>query len=129
LLVNEEGLPVAVDLHAGNRHDLKAAGSIIRAVPKRKALTADRGYDSQAFRHKLRQLNIRPLIPKRQCQKRVKHRMPSPVTYRKRWKVERCFAWLDKFKRLTTRYERQSRLYKAFWQLGCVMLLLENLTG
>lgn len=92
-------------------------------------MTADRGYDSQAFRQKLRQLDIRPLIPKRQCQKRIRHRLPSPVTYRKRWKVERCFAWLEKFKRLTTRYERQSRLYKAFWQLGCAMLLLEKLTG
>jgi hypothetical protein len=38
-------------------------------------------------------------------------------------------AWLEKFKRLTTRYERQSRLYNAFWQLGCAMLLLEKLTG
>jgi len=87
-------------------------------IPKRKALTADRGYDSQAFREKLRQLDIRPLIPRRQCQKQVKHRIPSPITYRQRWKVERCFAWLEKFKRLITRYERHSRLYKAFWQLG-----------
>jgi transposase len=58
---------------------------------------------------------IRPLIPKRQYQQRVKHRLPSPVTYRQRWKVEHCFALMEKFKRLTTRYERQSRLYKAFW--------------
>jgi transposase len=129
LLVNNQGLPVAVDLHAGNRHDLKAAASIIYAIPKYSRVTADRGYDSQGFRQKLRKIGIQPLIPKRQCQKRIKHRIPSSVTYRQRWLVERCFAWLDNCKRLVTRYERQSRLYKAFWQLGCVMLVLNKLTG
>jgi transposase len=66
LLVNNQGLPVAVDLHAGNRHDLKAAASIIYAIPKYSRVTADRGYDSQGFRQKLRKIGIQPLIPKLQ---------------------------------------------------------------
>jgi transposase len=122
-------MPVAVDVHAGNRHDLRAASSVIYRIPKHRKVTADRGYDSQGFRHKLRKLGIQPLIPKRQCQKRIKHRTPSPVTYRKRWLVERCFAWLEHCKRLVIRYERQARLYKAFWQLGCLMLVVRQLTG
>jgi len=34
--------------------------------------------------------------------------------YKRRWKVERLFAWLGNFRRLVVRYERQAENYLGF---------------
>jgi transposase len=44
--------------------------------------------------------------------------------YRRRWKVERLFAWLKQFRRIATRWERKSRNYLGFLHLGCAVILL-----
>ena len=47
--------------------------------------------------------------------------------YKKRWKVERLFAWLGNFRRLVVRYERRAKNYLGFVHLGCMMILLRHL--
>jgi len=46
--------------------------------------------------------------------------------YRKRWRVERLFAWLRNFRRLVTRYEYHAANFLAFVQLACIMILLRH---
>ena len=48
------------------------------------------------------------------------------VMYRKRWKVERTFAWLGNFRRLVVRYERHIQMYQAFFHLACLMIVLNR---
>jgi hypothetical protein len=36
--------------------------------------------------------------------------------------VERTPAWLDRFRRLTTRYERDADLHLALLDLGCALI-------
>ena len=43
--------------------------------------------------------------------------------YRRRWRVERLFAWLLRFRRLVTRWEYRAENYLAFCRLGCIALL------
>ncbi len=47
--------------------------------------------------------------------------------YKRRWKVERLFAWLGNFRRLVVRYERRAENYLGFVHLGCVVILLRYL--
>ena len=47
--------------------------------------------------------------------------------YRRRWKVERLFAWLGNFRRLPVRYEHKLENVLAFVQLGCIIILLEDI--
>jgi transposase len=47
--------------------------------------------------------------------------------YRRRWKVERLFAWLQQCRRLVTRYERRAANFFGFVQLACIMILLRHL--
>jgi len=53
---------------------------------------------------------------------------PSPSScwrrYRKRWKIERTFAWLGNFRRLVVRYERDTLMYSAFFHLACCLILV-----
>ena len=46
---------------------------------------------------------------------------------RYRWTVERTFAWLSYFRRLTVRYERRADIHEAFLELGCVLVCLNYL--
>ena len=47
---------------------------------------------------------------------------------RHRWVVERTFAWLDQFRRLTIRYERRHDIHDAFLSLGCSLICLNAIT-
>jgi transposase len=47
--------------------------------------------------------------------------------YRRRWKVERLFAWMHNFRRLVTRCEYYVENFLGFAQLGCLLILLSRL--
>jgi transposase len=41
---------------------------------------------------------------------------------RHRWVVERTFAWINQFRRLVVRYERNADLYRAFLVLAAALI-------
>ena len=43
---------------------------------------------------------------------------------RHRWVVERSFAWLNRFRRLTIRYERRIDIHHAFTALACCIICM-----
>jgi IS4 transposase len=49
--------------------------------------------------------------------------------YKKRWKIERLFAWLQNFRRLVVRYEYHLENFLAMIQLGCIVILLRRVLG
>lgn len=71
------------------------------------ALIADKGYDSDAFRARLRAQKIRPIIPGR-CNHKKKIRLDK-ARYRERHRVENAFCRLKDFRRLATRYDKLAR--------------------
>ena len=46
---------------------------------------------------------------------------------RHRWVVERTLAWLNRFRRLTIRYERRDDIHEAFLALGCAVICFNQL--
>jgi transposase len=47
--------------------------------------------------------------------------------YKRRWKVERTFAWLGNFRRLVVCYERSLKMYRAFFHVACLLITLRKL--
>ena len=47
--------------------------------------------------------------------------------YKRRWVVERFFAWLHNSRRLVTRWERHVENFVGMLQLGCMRILLNRL--
>jgi len=47
--------------------------------------------------------------------------------YRKRWKVEQIFAWLQNYRRLVVRWDFKLENYTASLQLGCFLILSKYL--
>jgi transposase len=46
--------------------------------------------------------------------------------YRRRYKVERLFAWLQNFRRLVVRYEGHLENFLGVVHLGCILILLRR---
>jgi transposase len=47
--------------------------------------------------------------------------------YRRRWLIERFFAWLMRWRRLVTRYEHKAENLLGFVHLACAVILLRRL--
>ena len=48
---------------------------------------------------------------------------------RHRWVVERTLAWLKRYRRLATRYERRADIHQAFLTLACCLVCHGYLKG
>jgi len=134
------GVPLGLHLEAGDVHELRAAMPALESirVPRRNgrarcrptALAADRGYDSRLFRRCLARRGIRHSIPIRRAaagqRRRYRPHTHSEVSSHRR-KVERFFAWLNGFRRLGIRFERNSSMYLALLHLAAIVICLRQL--
>lgn len=90
-------------------------------------MIGDKAYDSDPLDRQLATLGVDLIAPH-------KENRAKPVTqdgrklrrYKRRWKVERLFAWLQNFRRLIVRYEYHDRNFLGFVQLGCMVILLRK---
>src|SRR5690348_14566735 len=97
----------------------------VRELPRR--LIGDRAYDAGPLDEALAELGIEMIAPHRRNRKKPKTQGGRPLRrYKRRWKVERLFAWLGNFRRLVVRYERHALNYLGFVHLGCILILLRQ---
>jgi transposase len=101
------------------------AGSVLDELPVR--LIGDKAYDSDPLDRTLRdEYGIEMIAPNRR--NRSKSQDARKLRrYRKRWKVERLFAWMHNFRRLVTRWEYHIENFLGFVHLACLHLLLRHL--
>jgi transposase len=132
LIVDAHGIPLAVTLTGGNRHDVTQLLPLLDAVPairgrrgrprrKPRELFADRGYDFDKYRRLLRERGIIARIARRDTEH-------GSGLGKIRWVVERAFAWLHAYKRLRTRYERRADIHLGLLQLACALICHNQLT-
>jgi transposase len=89
-------------------------------------LIADKGYDSDPLRKRLKVFKIDLIVPHRNNRKKPKMKDGRKLRrYRKRWKIERTFAWLGNCRRLLVRHERHIDLYRAFFYLACLIVVFK----
>jgi transposase len=94
-------------------------------MPQR--LVGDRAYDADSLDGALAALGVEMIAPHRRGRVRLKTQDGRPLRrYRRRWKIERLFAWLGNFRRLVVRYERHALNYLGFVHLGCILILLRQ---
>lgn len=129
-VADRNGLPLAVGIACGQRHEAPLARATIEArftdeLPER--VIGDRAYDSNKLDAELAELGvdmIAPHHPKRRLKTQDGRKLRR---YRRRWKVERLFAWLLRFRRLVTRYEHKAENFLGFVHLGCLAIYLRRL--
>lgn len=126
LIVDGRGTPLAAALSAANEHDIKQLEPLVDAVPRvrgrrgrpqrrPKRLYADRAYDSEPHRRRLRRRGITPLIARRNSEH-------GSGLGRFRWVVERTQGWLPRKRKLRVRTERRADIHEALLSLGCGLI-------
>lgn len=126
-MVDAQGIPLAVEVTAANRHDSRMCEPLLDAIPPIRTgrrgrprrrpgkLHADKGYDFKCCRRACRRRGIQHRIARRGIESKTR-------LGRYRWVVERTLAWLARYRRLTIRYERRVAMHRAFLHLGCALI-------
>ncbi|MGW6880878.1 IS5 family transposase [Streptomyces goshikiensis] len=126
LIVDGQGIPLAVSLTGGNRNDVTQLIPLLKKIPsvaglvgrprrRPDSLLGDRGYDHDKYRRLAWALGIKPVIARRG----VPHGSGLGVH---RWVVERTIAWLHGFRRLRIRWERRDDIHEAFLGLATCLI-------
>jgi transposase len=97
-----------------------------RKNPQR--IVADKAYDSDPLRKRLARRGIELVCPHK-CNRRKPPTQDGRKLrrYRRRWKVERTFAWLGNYRRLVVRWDKDIVIYSAFFHVACLMITLRQL--
>jgi transposase len=136
VVVDGQGVPLGSQLTSATPAEVRFAESTLESIglfrggrPKKpQRLIADRGYDSNPLRLRLQARGIRLIVPHRR--NRTRNLINDGRTlrrYRKRWKIERTFAWLGNYRRLVVRYDRHLTMYRAFFHLACALITMRFL--
>jgi transposase len=125
-----DSVPLAAAIDSASPHESKLvdetlAGGFLDELPAR--LVGDKAYDSDPLDRRLEQEHgIEMIAPNRA--NRSKSQDGRPLRrYRRRWAVERLFAWLQWFRRLVTRYEYHAENFLGMVRLGCMKIMLRFL--
>jgi transposase len=126
------GLPLAVHVASASPHETKLvavtlAGRFLATAPER--LIGDRAYDSDPLDGQIReQFGVELIAPHNSTRTRPPTQDGRVLRrYRRRWKVERLFAWLHNYRRIVIRWEYNPANYLGMVQLACAMILLRHL--
>lgn len=125
------GLPIALCTASATPHEVTLVeqtldASFLTATPQR--LIGDRAYDSDPLDVLLAQRHIDMIAPHRRNRTKPSSQDGRKLRrFKRRWKIERLFAWLGNFRRLVTRYERHSQNFLAFVLLASALILLRHL--
>jgi transposase len=124
------GLPVAIGIASASPHEITLVEQtldnafIADAIHK---LIGDRAYDSDPLDERLRRERDVELIAAHRSNRITPTQDGRPLRRAKRrWKVERLFAWLHNYRRLVIRWERYAENYLGFVRLGCLCILLRR---
>ena len=102
------------------------AACFLDEVPER--LIGDKAYDSDPLDKTLADdYGVEMISPNRSNRKRKTQDGRPLRRYRRRWKIERVFAWMQNYRRLVTRWEYKIENFLGFVQLACLLMLLRHL--
>jgi len=130
-LADGTGLPLAVSIASASPHEVTLLEPLLkerflRQLPRR--IIGDRAYDSDRLDERLRKRRIELIARHRSNRTRpATQDGRSMRRYKRRWKIERLFFWLQNYRRICVRWDFASDNYLGFIMLGCIILLLRRL--
>ena len=122
-MVESHGLPIGIVISGANRHDIKlleaTLQSIITAHPEGSNLCLDAGY--VGAKPIVEAMGYMAHIRGRGEEKQEQER--DPQFKARRWVVEVCHSWLNRFRKLLVRYEKKACNYMALLHFACAIII------
>jgi len=130
-IADSHGLPLALRTESAAPAEVTLVEKTLEErfvadVPER--LIGDKAYDSDRLDERLMHAYGTELIAPNKVNRKIPTQDGRPLRrYRRRWKIERLFAWLFNFRRLVVRYEYHAENFQGFLHLAATIILLRYL--
>jgi len=132
--VDARGVPLSLVVTGANRHDVTqlepVLDQILVARPRGGAfagehLCADKGYDYPRARQSIVDRDYLEHVRSRGEERAEKIAIPG---YRaRRWVVEACHSWLNRFRKILVRFEKTHASHVALLHLACAITVWRRL--
>ena len=128
-IVKKDSRPVAVKVTSATPFESTLVEDTLKerftTKDKVKRLTGDKAYDSDPLDEKLKKKGVELNAPHKRNRKKKRTQDGRKLrAYKRRWVVERFFAWLQNFRRCLVRYERKTENFLSFIHLAIIIMLL-----
>nr|WP_163782981.1 transposase [Myxococcus vastator] len=127
--IDSTGLPVSIGIASASPHAVKVIKAafdegLLDELPERPI--GGKAYDSDKLDERLGdERGVKLIAPHRRGREREATQDGRELRrYKRRWKVERFFAWLHFFRRLVTRHEVKTENFLGFLHFACAIILL-----
>jgi transposase len=129
-VADRHGLPISICIELATPHEVKLVQQTLAEIfvgePVQR-LIGDNAYDSDRLDRELAETGVEMIAPHRSNRTRRTQDGRPRRRYRRRWKIERLFAWLQNFRRLVTRYEHSLDNFTGMVHLACALILFRHL--
>jgi transposase len=126
------GLPLAVHVASASPHETRLVAPTLQQrflamAPER--MIGDRAYDSDPLDAEIRErFGVELVAPHNSTRSKAPTQDARVLRrYRRRWKIERLFAWLHNYRRVVIRWEYYPENFLGMVQLACAIILLRHL--
>lgn len=132
VVADGQGLPVGGSLASASPAEVKLVIPTLADMHEKTGrlpsrLIADKAYDADWLRKLMVSIDGELICPHRRGRKKPPLQDGRKLKrYRKRWKIERLFAWLGNWRRLIVRHERLISVYSGFFKIACIMILVRH---
>jgi transposase len=133
LLVDERGVPLSIVLSGANTHDVKLLAATLDGIvvkrpgesPPPQNLCLDAGYVGGPAK---REVEERGYVPHaRPRGEEIAEKDKNPEFKARRWVVEVCHSWFNRFRKLLVRYEKMERSYLGLLMLAASIIVLRKI--
>jgi len=129
LVTDGRGLPLAVEVTPGQRHESTQVEAVMNdiAIPqplgrprkRPRRLAGDKAYSSHSIREWLHAHRISGVIPRKSNERKGSHPFDQQ-SYRRRSVIEQCVGWLKECRRIGTRFEKLAISFMAMFKLAMI---------
>lgn len=123
------GVPLSLVVTGANAHDVTQLDAVLRAIVvkrtaprtrRSKHLCADAGYGGRRAKHIIDEHGYIPHVVDRRKEADAKRRDPTKKA--RRWVVEVCHSWFNRFRKLLVRYEKLERSFVALNHIAAAII-------
>ena len=128
-IADRHSLPVALGIASASPHEVTLVQEVLQdrcTGRKPVRIIGDKAYDSDPLDQRLAGQDIQLIAPHRRGRKHPTQDGRPLRRYKRRWTIERFWAWLHNFRRLVVRYEFHPDNFLGFLQLACILILLRR---
>ena len=128
--MEERGVPLSIVVTGANRHDVSQLAAVLQGrivsspEDEEEHLCADAAYAGDEPRQIMIAAGYTPHVRPRGEEKREK--VATPGFKARRWVVEACHSWLNRFRKLTIRYEKLDVTHMALIHLAAAIIALRK---